>query len=129
MSEKKPEKVSFGQKMADRCSSFIGSWKFVGIQTTFLVFWLSLNLFSPKKPDPYPFILLNLMLSFSAAYSAPLILMASNRQSEIDRKRAIKNLRIDQLDHKDLLTLSQHMHRHFESIQEQIKELSEKECK
>jgi uncharacterized membrane protein len=106
---------TLGQKLADLCSAFIGSWKFVGLQTTLLLFWITFNTLAAKKPDPYPFILLNLMLSFSAAYSAPLILMAANRQSEIDRERAIENLNLDRLDHAELLRLSEHLHKHFEN--------------
>ena len=105
------ETLTLGQKLADKCSNIIGSWRFIGIQSSFLTFWILLNILSPKKPDPYPFILLNLMLSFQAAYTGPVLLMASNRQSQIDRKRAIENLNLDQIDHKHLLHLAEQIGR------------------
>jgi len=121
----KPKKVSsetltLGQKLADRVSNFIGSWIFIGIQSSFLIFWIIVNLTLPKKPDPYPFILLNLMLSFSAAYSAPLILMSANRQSEMDRKRAIENLELDHTDHIHLIKLAKHIDEHFDNLHVKI---------
>ena len=118
--------LTLGQKLADKCSNIIGSWKFIGIQTSFLMFWILLNVFSPKKPDPYPFILLNLMLSFQAAYTGPVLLMASNRQSEIDRKRAIENLELDHTDHTHLLHLTEHINKHFHDLNRRIDKLEEK---
>lgn len=129
MSNKKSydETLTLGQKLADKCSELIGSWLFVGIQTSFLVFWLILNIILPPKNklDPYPFILLNLLLSFSAAYSAPLILMSSNRQSEIDRKRAIENLELDHTDHEHLIKLAEHIDKHFDVLHERIDKMEE----
>lgn len=122
-----PQKVSsetltLGQKLADKFSNIIGSWRFIGIQTSFLVFWIILNLTGPKKPDPYPFILLNLMLSFQAAYTGPVLLMASNRQSEIDRTRAIENLEIDRTDHKIIIALEHHIDHHFEELKKSLED-------
>lgn len=114
------ETLTLGQKLADKFSNIIGSWRFIGIQTSFLVFWIILNLSAPKKPDPYPFILLNLMLSFQAAYTGPVLLMAANRQSEIDRKRAIENLELDRTDHKIIITLEQHIDNHFEELNKKL---------
>ena len=129
MSKKKSynETLTLGQKLADKCSKLIGSWRFVGIQTSFLVFWLLLNINLPPKQklDPYPFILLNLLLSFSAAYSAPLILMSSNRQSEIDRKRAIENLELDHTDHEHLIKLAEHIDKHFDSLHQRMDKMEE----
>lgn len=112
------ETLTLGQKIADACSRIIGSWTFIGIQSAFLVFWIILNITAPpnKRPDPYPFILLNLMLSFQAAYTGPVLLMAGNRQSEIDRDRAIENLELDRQDHYDLLVLAQHIDKHFNNL-------------
>ena len=64
------------------------------------------------------------MLSFQAAYTGPVLLMAANRQSEVDRKRAIENLEIDKLDHKNLSLLSQHIDKHFHELQEKIEILT-----
>lgn len=67
----------------------MGSWKFVIIQSTIIFVWIAYNAIdSPDAWDPYPFILLNLMLSFQAAYTAPAIMMSQNRLSEIDRQQA-----------------------------------------
>ena len=117
-SKSQDETLTLGQRVADVCSRVIGSWTFIGIQTTFLAFWIILNVTAPanKRPDPYPFILLNLMLSFQAAYTGPVLLMAANRQSEIDRTRAIENLELDRQDHYDLLELAKHIDKHFDNI-------------
>ena len=117
-SKSQDETLTLGQRVADVCSRVIGSWAFIGIQTTFLAFWIILNVTAPtnKRPDPYPFILLNLMLSFQAAYTGPVLLMAANRQSEIDRTRAIENLELDRQDHYDLLELAKHIDKHFDNI-------------
>ena len=122
------ETLTLGQRVADVCSRIIGSWTFIGIQSAFLVFWIILNLTAPqnKRPDPYPFILLNLMLSFQAAYTGPVLLMAANRQNEIDRKRAIENLEIDRQDHHDLLLLAQHIDKHFDSLNGRLDKLEDK---
>lgn len=80
----------FGQRVADQVAATMGSWRFIIIQTTILVAWIVLNVVGWIAAwDPYPFILLNLTLSFQAAYAAPFIMMSQNRQSEIDRKRAV----------------------------------------
>lgn len=121
--------LTLGQKLADVFSNTIGSWKFIGIQTSFLTFWILLNVFSPKKPDPYPFILLNLMLSFQAAYTGPVLLMASNRQSEIDRKRAIENLELDHTDHTHLMHLTEHINKHFHDLNQRLDKIEEKKPK
>ena len=83
------EARSLGQRAADGVAATLGSWGFVICQSVVLLGWILWNVASGHGFDPYPFILLNLALSFQAAYSAPIIMMSQNRQSEIDRKRAI----------------------------------------
>ncbi|MGE4314020.1 MAG: DUF1003 domain-containing protein, partial [Pseudobdellovibrionaceae bacterium] len=79
-------------KVADVVAAVVGSWPFIIIQTIILAFWIAANVYGwIKQWDPYPFILLNLMLSFQAAYAAPIIMMAQNRQSDIDRQKAEKD--------------------------------------
>lgn len=97
--------MKIGEQLADKVAAVIGSWRFIGIQTCTITFWLLLNVKGPVRPDPYPFILLNLLLSFQAAYTGPVLLMASNRQSEIDRKRDIENLEIDKADHQKITSM------------------------
>ncbi len=90
-----PEASSFAQKCADIVASTVGSWRFVIVQSTLLVAWLVWNSVSGAKVDPYPFILLNLMLSFQAAYTAPIIMMSQNRQSDLDRRRAVEDYAVN----------------------------------
>ena len=81
--------LTTGQKVADAIAAGMGSWPFIIIQSTILAFWIAANVMAwIKHWDPYPFILLNLALSFQAAYAAPFIMMSQNRQQDIDRKAA-----------------------------------------
>ena len=85
-----------GQKIADAVAAAMGSWTFIIVQSTILAVWIVLNLTAwVQKWDPYPFILLNLALSFQAAYAAPFIMMSQNRQSDIDRQKAEEDYRIN----------------------------------
>lgn len=81
--------LSIGARVADAVATIVGSWRFIIVQSLLLAVWLAANAtFGNQAWDPYPFILLNLVLSFQAAYTAPIIMMSQNRQSEIDRLRA-----------------------------------------
>jgi uncharacterized membrane protein len=78
-----------GQRLADLVAATIGSWRFIVFQSTAIALWITGNVLTGRGAwDPYPFILLNLLLSFQAAYTAPAIMMSQNRQSELDRKHA-----------------------------------------
>lgn len=82
--------LNFGQRLADAVASGMGSWRFIIIQTIIVVLWMVLNVVAFLSHwDPYPFILLNLLFSTQAAYAAPIIMMAQNRQSERDRVQAL----------------------------------------
>jgi uncharacterized membrane protein len=88
--------LTFGQKVADTVAGNMGSWRFIIIQSTILLAWISLNILAwISHWDPYPFILLNLALSFQAAYAAPFIMMSQNRQSDVDRMKAEDDFRIN----------------------------------
>lgn len=81
--------ITRGQRLADAVARTIGSWRFIIIQSTAIAIWITGNSLAGNSAwDPYPFILLNLLLSFQAAYTAPAIMMSQNRQSELDRKNA-----------------------------------------
>ncbi|MFA7325948.1 MAG: DUF1003 domain-containing protein [Candidatus Kapaibacterium sp.] len=82
--------MTVGQKLADRIASFGGSWTFISIFFFFLIVWMAINIvyLSAEAFDPYPFILLNLILSCLAAIQAPIIMMSQNRKEEKDRKKA-----------------------------------------
>jgi uncharacterized membrane protein len=83
------ERMTAGQRIADKVADTIGSWRFIIIQSIILALWITLNVTAwINHWDPYPFILLNLMLSFQAAYSGPVIMMSQNRQSAKDRLAA-----------------------------------------
>lgn len=81
--------------LADRFVDIIGSWKFIVTQSVTMVLWVCLNVTTPMKADPYPFILLNLMLSTQAALLGPIILMSNNRQGALDRERDENHYMID----------------------------------
>lgn len=81
--------LTFGEKLADKFSAIAGSWTFILLFSLFLTFWIILNtiLLKNNAIDPYPFILLNLLLSCLAAFQAPIIMMSQNRQSKKDSLR------------------------------------------
>jgi uncharacterized membrane protein len=88
--------LTAGQRIADAVAATMGSWRFIIIQSTVLLAWIALNITAWLQHwDPYPFILLNLALSFQAAYAAPFIMMSQNRQQDIDRKEAAADYQIN----------------------------------
>jgi uncharacterized membrane protein len=118
-----PHELTLGQRIADTVAATMGSWRFIIIQTATLAIWIVLNITAyVHKWDPYPFILLNLALSFQAAYAAPFIMMSQNRQQDVDRKEAeqdhkinikaeleieLLHQKIDALREKEVLMLTQ----------------------
>lgn len=89
-------KISVGQRAADAIAKFAGSWAFIGSFVGVLLLWMALNVcLAAKAFDPYPFILLNLVLSCVAAIQAPLIMMSQNRQEEKDRQRAENDYKVN----------------------------------
>lgn len=94
--EKEREKYTLGQRAADSIAKFAGSWAFIFSFTGVLIFWMVINtVLAAKAFDPYPFILLNLVLSCVAAIQAPLIMMSQNRQEEKDRHRAENDYKVN----------------------------------
>src|SRR6185503_16150580 len=79
------DEAPLGARVADRVTGFLGSWRFIAIQTVIVLIWIVGNIILLFNFDPFPFILLNLAFSTQAAYAAPLILLAGNRQSLRDR--------------------------------------------
>lgn len=83
------ESLNYGGRIADMVAKGMGSWRFIIIQTIFVIVWMGFNMVAYFNHwDAYPFILLNLVFSTQAAYAAPIIMMAQNRQSERDRLQA-----------------------------------------
>lgn len=117
--------VSFSQTVADTVAKVVGSWRFIIIQSILLVIWILVNSFTSYQFDPYPFILLNLMLSFQAAYTAPVIMMSNNRQEQIDRQRSIDIYNLEKLQHDNLSNLLIHIDQHFDAIHARIDDLQE----
>ena len=90
------EKYTLGQRAADAIAKFAGSWAFIFAFTGVLILWMVINtILAAKAFDPYPFILLNLVLSCVAAIQAPLIMMSQNRQEEKDRRRAENDYKVN----------------------------------
>ena len=107
---------------ADKVVDVIGSWRFIVGQTIAMVLWATINGVGFVKTDPFPFILLNLMLSTQAALLGPIILMSNNRQSDIDRRRDIDHYLIDVHDSEllqDLATQIEDIHKHVEHYDEE----------
>ena len=94
--KKEKEKYTLGQRAADNIAKFAGSWAFIFSFAGVLVLWMVINaILATKAFDPYPFILLNLVLSCVAAIQAPLIMMSQNRQEEKDRRRAENDYKVN----------------------------------
>ena len=92
--DKHTETFTFGQRVADSVANGMGSWTFIIWQTIFVMIWMALNVIGLVSHwDVYPFILLNLIFSTQAAYAAPIIMMAQNRQNERDRIQAQEDFR------------------------------------
>ncbi len=90
------EKYTLGQRSADAIARFAGSWAFIFAFTGVLILWMVINtILASNAFDPYPFILLNLVLSCVAAIQAPLIMMSQNRQEEKDRRRAENDYKVN----------------------------------
>ena len=105
------EQLSLGQRLADKISAFGGSWTFIIIFLSILVSWMLINslyLVSPKEPfDPFPFILLNLVLSTIAALQAPIIMMSQNRQTAKDRLDITENYKVSLKSDLEIIRLHQ----------------------
>jgi uncharacterized membrane protein len=97
LSQEYDDQLTFGERIADRVAEFGGSWSFIGFFVSVIIVWLIVNAtaFFIQPFDPYPFILLNLVLSCIAALQAPIIIMSQNRQAERDRMRAKEDYKVN----------------------------------
>lgn len=111
MEEKSQGTLTTGQRLADHIASFGGSWTFIISFFTFLMLWIIANVWflNAAKFDPYPFILLNLILSCLAAIQAPIIMMSQNRQEQKDRQRAEHDYKINLKAELEIKLLSEKM--------------------
>jgi uncharacterized membrane protein len=128
----KPE--GFGDKLADRVAAFGGSWNFILLFLGIIIIWMAVNvvLLHNKSFDPYPFILLNLILSCVAALQAPVIMMSQNRQEEKDRERAEHDYKVNlkaeveiRMLHEKLDHILLHQNKRLLQIQEVQMEMME----
>jgi uncharacterized membrane protein len=103
------EKLTTGQRIADRLAAVMGSWPFIIVQSIILAIWICLNVVAYINHwDPYPFILLNLALSFQAAYAAPIIMMSQNRQAAKDRLMAEQDYEVNCKAEDELKSIMTH---------------------
>src|SRR5271168_1854328 len=104
------EALTRGQRIADGLASVMGSWAFIIVQSILLAIWISLNIAAWFYHwDPYPFILLNLALSFQAAYAAPIIMMSQNRQAVKDRLMAEQDYFVNTKAEEELKAVMHHL--------------------
>ncbi len=124
----------FASRVADLVASFGGSWRFIIFFAFFMLLWIGVNLYLLDRPfDPYPFILLNLILSTIAALQAPIIMMSQNRKEEKDRERAVNDylvnlkseIEIRNLHQKIDLLMSEQMKTLFQIQKAQIEWMEE----
>lgn len=124
------DEAPMGARIADRVTGFLGSWRFLILQTVLVVIWLSGNAFLLTRPfDPYPFILLNLAFSTQAAYAAPLILLAGNRAAQRDRmtlEHAASEADIEEEQNERLLRGNTEILKHVVALAERILQLEQR---
>src|SRR6266566_3019611 len=120
------DEAPIGARIADVVTGLLGSWRFIAIQTVIVLFWIGGNIFLLFHFDPFPFILLNLAFSTQAAYAAPLILLAGNRQSLRDRltlEHAASEADIEDAQNRELLEGNRKILERIEGLEERILQL------
>ena len=124
------DEAPFGPRIADAVTSFMGSWRFIILQTVIVVVWISGNAYLLLfNFDKYPFILLNLAFSTQAAYAAPLILLAGNRSAQRDRltlEHAAKEADVEEKQNVDLLRGNREILEHVQALEERILQLEQR---
>jgi len=123
------DQAPMGARIADAVTSFMGSWRFIILQTVIVIVWISGNIYLLFHYDPYPFILLNLAFSTQAAYAAPLILLAGNRSAQRDRltlEHAAKEADVEEKQNVDLLRGNRQILEHVQALEERILQLEQR---
>jgi uncharacterized membrane protein len=118
-----------GARIADAVTGFMGSWRFIIIQTIIVLIWVGGNVWLLFHFDAYPFILLNLAFSTQAAYAAPLILLAGNRSAQRDRltlEHAASEADVEEKQNEDLLHGNREILEHVQALEERILELEKR---
>jgi uncharacterized membrane protein len=119
----------FGARIADAITGFMGSWRFIVLQTVVVLLWITANVIVLLHFDPYPFILLNLAFSTQAAYAAPLILLAGNRAAVRDRltlEHAATEADVEEKQNEELLKGNREILEHVEKLEERILALEQR---
>lgn len=116
------------QILADSVAATVGSWPFIAIQSVLLIIWIAVNVVlvmkhSDKAWDPYPFILLNLALSFQAAYTGPIVMMSQNRQAEKDRRQANSDYETNVKAEAEIRVIMEHLKYQDKMIRELVSEV------
>lgn len=111
--------MTLGQRVADKVATAVGSWPFIIVQSLMLCLWMVFNIYLAAMEhahpgflrawDPYPFILLNLVLSFQAAYTGPVVMMSQNRQSGKDRLMAENDFEVNKKAEREIEVIMQHL--------------------
>ena len=116
-------RLTAGQRAADLTTKWVGSWTFIFLLFVFMAIWMALNVMMlVYRWDPYPFILLNFVLSTLAAIQAPIILMSANRASDRDRAKAERDYTVNRRAEKEV----QDMQKDLDEIKAMVRKLSEK---
>ena len=121
--------VPLGARVADAVTGFMGSWKFIAIQTVIVLIWVAGNVYLLFHFDPFPFILLNLAFSTQAAYAAPLILLAGNRAAHRDRmtlEHAAETTDLEEQQNQELLQGNKEILQRVEALEKTILQLEKR---
>jgi uncharacterized membrane protein len=129
------KQLTSGQRVADKVAKVVGSWSFIIFQSIIIIIWMAVNAFLVYKVavdpdymqawDPYPFILLNLVLSFQAAYTGPVVMMSQNRQAEKDRLMAEHDYQINLKAEVEIQELRKQLNRQEAMITEILASLNQ----
>jgi len=123
------DEAPIGARIADRVTGYLGSWRFIAIQTVIVAIWVVGNIVLLFHFDPYPFILLNLAFSTQAAYAAPLILLAGNRSSLRDRltlEHTAAEADLEDTQNRELIEADEEILRHIEVLEQRILDLEKR---
>jgi len=111
------KQLTLGQRASDRVANIVGSWPFIIVQSILLTVWVILNVAAVIRHwDPYPFILMNLVLSMQAAYTAPIIMMSQNRQAARDRLEAHNDYIINKKAEEEIRAVMDHLENQAEVL-------------
>lgn len=128
VNEVQAQGLTAGERIADAFAAVMGSWTFIIVQSLVLAAWIALNIVGwIRHWDPYPFILLNLTLSFQAAYAAPIIMMSQNRQASKDRLMAEQDYEVNAKAEEEVKAIMHHLEQQDEVMIDILKRLEEQQ--